>query len=255
MDVHRSGYVAANHAIRTQAPYVSASGAGVDHTVTQKPSRKGKPGPKPKPKKIRPDLSALYGIEPWTPHECRTTVTTFLDDRRLGGAATAILGHKTDHDRVDSRERMATITEQHYNRSQRIGLKAEGMALWAKTLLAAYAKESRKFRDMRPGRIGSLTDRGRPSVLPSKRTDHRAHSRADGRRAEPTDGDDDGATDQNETEKGRKRVLRHPLSISVGMGPLVLPHPRMTIKCAVTRRGDRSARKAIRDGCRSAGNH
>ena len=126
-----------------------------DHTVKQKPSRKGKPGPKPKPKKIRPDLFALYGIKPWTPHECRTTVTTFLDDRRLGGAATAILGHKTDHDRVDSRERMATITEQHYNRSQRIGLKAEGMALWVKTLLAAHAKESRKFRDMRPGRIAA----------------------------------------------------------------------------------------------------
>lgn len=31
----------------------------------------------------------------------------------------------------------------------RIGLKAEGMALWVKTLLAAYAKEQRKFRDLR----------------------------------------------------------------------------------------------------------
>jgi hypothetical protein len=120
-----------------------------DHTVKQKPPRKGRPGPKPKPKKIRPDLFAIYGIEPWTPHECRTTMTTFLDDKRLGGAATAILGHKMDHDRVDARERMAAITEQHYNRSQRIGLKAEGMVLWVKTLLAAYAKESRKFRDLR----------------------------------------------------------------------------------------------------------
>jgi hypothetical protein len=35
-----------------------------DHTVKQKPDRKGKPGPKPKPKKERPDLFALYGIEP-----------------------------------------------------------------------------------------------------------------------------------------------------------------------------------------------
>jgi len=56
-------------------------------------------------------------------------MTTLLDDKRLGGAATAILGHKTDHDRVDERERMASVTEQHYNRSQRIGLKAEGMSL------------------------------------------------------------------------------------------------------------------------------
>ncbi len=74
---------------------------------------------------------------------------TLLEDKRLGGAATAILGHKTDHDRVDERERMASVTEQHYNRSQRIGLKAEGMALWVKALLAPYAKEQRKFRDLR----------------------------------------------------------------------------------------------------------
>jgi integrase len=126
-----------------------------DHTVKQKPTRKGKPGPKPKPKKVRPDLFALYGIEPWTFHDCRRTVTTFLDDNRLGGAATAILGHKTDHDRVDDRERMASITELHYNRSQRIGLKAEGMALWVKTLLAAYEKERRKFRDLRSVRLAA----------------------------------------------------------------------------------------------------
>ncbi|MGY4432909.1 integrase [Bradyrhizobium sp. F1.13.1] len=126
-----------------------------DHTVKQKPQRKGKPGPKPKPKKLRPNLFALYGIEPWTPHECRTTMTTFLDDRRLGGAATAILGHKMVHDRVDERERMATVTEQHYNRSQRIGLKAEGMTLWVKALLAAYKKEKQKFRDLRQAKLAA----------------------------------------------------------------------------------------------------
>ena len=82
-------------------------------------------------------------------------MTTLLDDNRLGGAATAILGHKTDHDRVDERERMATVTEQHYNRSQRIGLKAEGMALWVKALLSAYAKERRKFRDLRPTKVAA----------------------------------------------------------------------------------------------------
>lgn len=120
-----------------------------DHTVRQKPARKGKPGPKPLPKKERLDLFKIYGIAPWTLHDVRRTMTTFLDDKRLGGAATAILGHKTDHDRVDERERMASVTEQHYNRSQRIGLKAEGMALWVKALLAAYAKERRKFRDFR----------------------------------------------------------------------------------------------------------
>jgi integrase len=97
-----------------------------DHTVKRKPARKGKPGPKPKPKKDRPNLFEIYGIEPWTLHDVRRTLTTFLDDRRLGGAATAILGHKTDHDRVDERERMASVTEQHYNRSQRITVTTAG---------------------------------------------------------------------------------------------------------------------------------
>ncbi|MVT64826.1 hypothetical protein GPL21_06845 [Bradyrhizobium pachyrhizi] len=120
-----------------------------DHTVKQRPARKGKPGPKPKPRKERPNLFEIYGIEPWTLHDARRTLTTFLDDRKLGGAASAILGHKMDHDRVDESERMASITEQHYNRSQRIGLKAEGMALWVKTLLTAYEKESRKLAQPR----------------------------------------------------------------------------------------------------------
>jgi integrase len=126
-----------------------------DHTVKQKPARRGKPGPKPRPKKERLDLFKLYGIAPWTLHDVRRTMTTLLDDKRLGGAATAILGHKTDHDRVDERERMASVTEQHYNRSQRIGLKAEGMALWVKMLLSAYAKEQRKFRDLRSSKLAA----------------------------------------------------------------------------------------------------
>jgi hypothetical protein len=124
-----------------------------DHTVKQKPARKGKPGPKPKPRKERPDLFAEYGIKRWTLHDCRRTMTTFLADRRLGGAATAILGHKTAHHRTDERERLAPVTEQHYNRSQKIDLKAEGMALWVKTLLAACEKERKK--------LGSLVGHGR----------------------------------------------------------------------------------------------
>ena len=72
-------------------------------------------------------------------------MTTFLDDRRLGGAATAILGHKTAHSRTDEREKLAPVTEQHYNRSQKIDLKAEGMALWVKAVLAACEKERRKL--------------------------------------------------------------------------------------------------------------
>ncbi len=116
-----------------------------DHTVKQKPQRKGKPGPKPKPKKERPDLFKEYGIRPWTLHDARRTLTTFLDERRLGGAATAILGHKTSTSRIDEREKLAPVTEQHYNRSQKIGLKAEGMALWVNALLKAYREEREKL--------------------------------------------------------------------------------------------------------------
>ncbi|QQN67366.1 hypothetical protein JIR23_21390 [Bradyrhizobium diazoefficiens] len=119
-----------------------------DHTVRQKPHRKGKPGPMPRPLKARPNLFEQFGIRPWTPHDCRDTITTFLEDRRLGGAASAILGHKqpnSDPSR-EERERLARVTEQHYNHSQRIRLKAEGMALWVKALLSAYNRELRRFQ-------------------------------------------------------------------------------------------------------------
>ncbi|MGY3532324.1 hypothetical protein [Bradyrhizobium sp. USDA 4452] len=120
-----------------------------DHTVRQKPARKGKPGPKPKPKKTRPDLFKEYGVRPFTLHDIRRAMATFLEDNRLGGAATAILGHKMTYSNINERERLAPVTEQHYSQSQKIDLKSEGMALWVKTLLAAYAKERRKFHDLR----------------------------------------------------------------------------------------------------------
>jgi hypothetical protein len=44
------------------------------------------------------------------------------------------------------------VTEQHYNRSQKIDLKPEGMALWVKTLLAACEKERNDDKvSTRPG--------------------------------------------------------------------------------------------------------
>lgn len=112
-----------------------------DHTVKQKPPRKGKPGPKPLPRTARRNLFAEHDIRPWTLHDCRRTLTTFLDDRRLGGAATAILGHKLPTSHINEREKLAPVTEQHYNQSQKIDLKAEGLALWIDSLLAAYDDE------------------------------------------------------------------------------------------------------------------
>jgi integrase len=84
-----------------------------DHTIKQKPSRKGKPGPKPKPNKARDNLFQIYGIERWTLHDCRRTITSFLVERKLGGAATAILGHKTPHDEIPEREKLAPVAATH----------------------------------------------------------------------------------------------------------------------------------------------
>ena len=87
-----------------------------------------------------------FDIRPFTLHDCRRALATFLDERRLGGAATAILGHKSSTSRMDEREKLAPVTEQHYSRSQKIDLKAEGMLLWTKALLAAYEHERTKIR-------------------------------------------------------------------------------------------------------------
>jgi hypothetical protein len=66
-----------------------------DHRAKNKRDRPGKPGPKPAAHaKDRTDLFKYFGIRPWTLHDIRRTLGSFLDDRRLGGAASAILGHK-----------------------------------------------------------------------------------------------------------------------------------------------------------------
>ena len=44
---------------------------------------------------------------------------------------------------------------QHYSRSQRIDLKAEGMALWTKALLASYESERIKIRKKASVRLGA----------------------------------------------------------------------------------------------------
>jgi hypothetical protein len=126
-----------------------------DHTNKHKAARKGKPGPKPRPRKVRPDLFTMYDIEIWTLHDIRSTITTLLDDKRQGGAATAFLGHKTTTDKTKEREKLATVTEQHYNQTQKTALKAEGLALWVKTLLAAYVKENCRFRETRARRLAA----------------------------------------------------------------------------------------------------
>ena len=113
-----------------------------DHSKKNKPNRPGKPGPKaPRLGKIRRDLFAEFEIKPWTLHDVRRSLTRFLDDRRLGGVASAILGHKLQNDKMPEEERMAEVTELHYNSSQRISLKSEGMKLWVDAILDACERE------------------------------------------------------------------------------------------------------------------
>jgi len=62
LDVQRPRPEGTYHASSAEPPDVPASGAHLRHTVKQKPARKGKPGPKPRPKKERLDLFKIYGI-------------------------------------------------------------------------------------------------------------------------------------------------------------------------------------------------
>lgn len=95
---------------------------------------------------LRPqaDLFAANGIEPWTPHDVRRTLGAFLDVERLGGAASAILAHKPPSAKGDpgqERELAQAITLRHYVHSQRLDLKAEGMAAWVSAILEAVNRE------------------------------------------------------------------------------------------------------------------
>ncbi|GJE17262.1 hypothetical protein ASF27_11890 [Methylobacterium sp. Leaf102] len=86
------------------------------------------------------DYFGIHGIRPWTLHDVRRAITTFLSDHRLGGAASAILDHEAGVTE-DERDRRSAVTRLHYDRSQRIPLKSEGMALWVDAVLEAYENE------------------------------------------------------------------------------------------------------------------
>ena len=90
--------------------------------------------------KPREDLMERYGIAPWVPHDVRRALATFLDERRLGGAGSAILAHRAARSE-DERERVEHVTRLHYAKGQRLPLKAEGMAAWVAAVLAAYETE------------------------------------------------------------------------------------------------------------------
>ena len=139
-------------------------GYDADQVVKPKADRPGKPGPKPRPRKPLPDLFAEYGIESWTPHDVRRSLTTFLDDLRLGGAASAILAHKITDDKVPERELMAPVTETHYNSSQKILLKAEGMTQWVNAIMKAYRSAKSELGNQREPLAGKFFHNGQNAV-------------------------------------------------------------------------------------------
>ncbi|PVE20616.1 hypothetical protein DC522_31210 [Microvirga sp. KLBC 81] len=112
------------------------------------PDRKGKPGPKPRgsARSKRENLLAKYDVRAWTPHDVRRTLTSFLDDCRLGGAASAILAHRENRkDEETAKERTLPVTRIHYSRAQRLDLKAEGMTVWIEAILRTYQVEKKKL--------------------------------------------------------------------------------------------------------------
>ena len=145
-----------------------------DQKIELKPDRPGKPGPKPQPRKALKNLFTKFSIEPWTPHDTRRTLTTFLSDMGLGGAASAILGHKIEGEKVPERELTAKVTDAHYNTSQKIALKAEGMAVWVDAIIKAYLKASKEIDvgsagNIRHGELKSVTARSPNRRLAAKR--------------------------------------------------------------------------------------
>lgn len=87
------------------------------------------------------DLFKRHRIRPWVPHDIRRALATYLDDEDLGGAAAAILAHKTGK-RDDEAARLEDVTRKVYARAQRLDLKARGMEAWVAAVIAAYEREA-----------------------------------------------------------------------------------------------------------------
>lgn len=87
------------------------------------------------------DLFARHRIRVWVPHDVRRTIGSLLAEEELGGAASAILAHKTGG--KDTEEaKLEDVTRKVYARAQRLDLKAKGMEVWVRAVLDAYRREA-----------------------------------------------------------------------------------------------------------------
>lgn len=88
------------------------------------------------------NLLKAAGVRDWTPHDARRALATFLSDEDLGGSGSAILAHSTGRSEKEH-EQVEDITRRVYDKSQRLELKARGMAAWVEHVMATYERERR----------------------------------------------------------------------------------------------------------------
>lgn len=105
------------------------------------------------------DLLAEAGIDWWSMHDCRRSLTSFLDDQGIPGGASVILAHEIDEkeklaataserEREDfNRQRTARITRMAYGGAQYIKLKQEAIELWTNAVLDEYDRQKSAKRD------------------------------------------------------------------------------------------------------------
>jgi integrase len=125
--------------------------AGRDE-VEQKPKQKLK-GKKVPERTKRRNLLEEAGIDWWSPHDLRRTITMVLDEHGIPGGATVILAHDihekselaataSERERENFlRLRTARITKMAYGGAQYLGLKKEAMRIWTDTILDEYERQ------------------------------------------------------------------------------------------------------------------
>lgn len=80
------------------------------------------------------------GIEFFSPHDIRRTISEVLDEAGLPAGASAVLDHVIEHEE-DLRHKSAKITSKSYHAAQLIPLKTEAMGIWTTALFNEIAKQ------------------------------------------------------------------------------------------------------------------
>lgn len=101
----------------------------------------------------RRDLLKEHGIDWWSLHDVRRTLTDYLGEQGIPGGATVVLAHEIEEkERLAAlaserereewlRQRTARITRMAYGGSQYIKLKKEAIKLWTDALLDEYERQ------------------------------------------------------------------------------------------------------------------